>query len=151
MFTLIGPPADVATQQPDELSDQQQLEGRNASDCTGAAGTPCNVYARSESANCLWRRRTRTPSNARAYLNSFSADQRIYQAMIAYADRKVTAALASPGDETVHDDDRVPAAFTKAGWNAMMEALQNPGALHQRGTLGSGQQSFRARQVISAQ
>ena len=66
-------------------------------------------------------------TTARNYLNRFPPDERIYQGMLLEASKagKVLD-FAQYADEAVSDPYKVPAAFTKAGWNAMEDALKHP-------------------------
>ena len=63
-------------------------------------------------------------TNARASLNSFPPDQRMYQAMLSEASKAGKALGFDPyADEAVSDGYKVSPAFTKAGWSVMNDAL----------------------------
>lgn len=71
-----------------------------------------------------------TVGHARAYLNSFGSVDRVYQNMLAAAERTSPAIdfnrLYPGSSATVIESHIVPGAFTRTGYSFMQAAIQNP-------------------------
>ena len=66
---------------------------------------------------------------ARAFLQRYSGEERVYQSMIADAGRRARPVrfdrMLVQATAYVSDPHEVPGAFTRAGWNVMLDALEN--------------------------
>jgi len=88
-----------------------------------AAGSPASCLDGQRDASAV-----NTVNNARAYLNNLPPDLRIYQAMLSDAASQVKGIDFNKqfADQVVTDGYPIRPAFTKDGWTAMQNALQNP-------------------------
>jgi type VI secretion system protein ImpL len=100
---------------------------------TGLAKAQFARYVRTlslgDTSNCFAYHSDRNAvQNAQGFLNNSPPEDRMYQAMLSHAAAKGRNGIdfAPFADGAESDSRDVPAQFTKAGWNAMMEAFQNP-------------------------
>ncbi|HEX5481302.1 MAG TPA: ImcF-related family protein [Terriglobia bacterium] len=110
---LTAQESQVASQQFDFYSDELQHSAQlGAASCFASKADPDAI------------------AHARAYLNLFPPEERVYRAMLADASKNSSPVIFSSAYPNaagiVTDTDEVPGAYTKTGWAFMQKALDSP-------------------------